>query len=287
MPAGDLITADGQLEWRGLVLGAASPYRLTKLEGWLDLAEVRGQDTPRPNRHGLYQGSQLMGRRTITVSFLIKGAPLADAVRRLRAATAPTEQPLEEPLVVRLDGRSLLANARCVRRSIDVAKHYAVGLTAGAIQWQATDPRLYSTEESRQSTGLAARQPDGLPFPLAFPLLMGSGRPGGALLAANAGDVAVWPEWTVQGPVLGPVITNQDTGQSLVFDPTFAVLEGQRLVIDTDRRTVLLNGVDRNDRLLRRDWFPIPAAGAVRVGFLAERDDPAALLTGRWRDATI
>ncbi|GAA0605584.1 hypothetical protein GCM10010174_22930 [Kutzneria viridogrisea] len=289
MTPGELITTDGQLEWRGVLLGTASPYRMTKLEGWLDLAEVRGQDTPRPT-HGLLQGSQLMGKRVVTLTYLIKGVPVESfgaAVATLRAITAPAERPLEEPLVIRLDGQSWQVNARCVRRSINVAKYYSLGYTTGSIQWQATDPRLYSTVESTSATGLAAPQTDGLPFPLVFPLVMGTGRQGGVLLARNAGDVATWPVLVVTGPVLGPVVTNRDTGQRLVFDPAFPVAAGQRLVLDTDTRTVLLNGANRNDRLLTRQWFPIPAHGSVHIGFEAGGFDPAARLTARWRHATI
>ncbi|QIS13583.1 phage distal tail protein [Nocardia arthritidis] len=290
MSAGDLITADGQIEWRGTLLGSASPYRMVRLEGWQDLAEVRGQDLPRPNRHGLFQGTQLMGKRVITLTYLVKGVPLAGfgaVIAKLREITAPTEHPVEEPLVARLDKQSWLANARCTRRTIDVAKYYSVGYTTGAIQWVATDPRLYSPAESTAQTGLPQPAVDGLVFPLRFPLVFGTGKPGGMLLARNDGDVAAWPVLEIVGPVRGPVIVNRETGQRLVFDGDFAIDAGQRLVIDTDARTVLLNGVSRNDKLLTRQWFPIPAHGSVRIGFTASDHDPAALLTVRWRHATI
>lgn len=290
MAVGDLITTDGQLEWRGTLLGSGSPYRMTGLEGWLDLAEIRGTDPERPNRHGLFQGGQLTGKRVITFSYLITGVPRAafgSTVGRLRTITAPAEQPLEEPLVVRLDGQSWQANARCVRRIINLEKYYAVGYTTGAIQWQATDPRIYSLVEQVAVTALPAPPTDGLRFPLVFPLDFGAGRPGGRLVAGNDGAVASWPVWEITGPVTGPVISDLDSGQRLVFDPGFTVDRGQRLVIDTDARTVLLNGVNRNDRLLTRQWFPIPAGGSVQVGFSAGSYDSAALLSVRWRDATI
>lgn len=290
MPAGDLITADGQLEWRGTVLGTGTPFRMTKLEGWLDLTEIRGQDPDRPGRHGAFQGGQLAGKRTITFSYLIKGVPLQDfgaVVQTLRNITAPTEQPVEEPLVVRLSGQSWLVNARCVRRTIDVERYYAVGYTTGAVQWQATDPRIYSQAEQTATVGLPAPPVDGLRFPLRFPLSFGTGRSGGRLIAANAGGAASWPVWEITGPVTGPVITNRDSGQRLRFDPAFTVGAGQRLVIDTDARTVLLNGVNYSARLFTRQWFPIPALGSVRVDFSAAAYQPTATLTGRWRHAII
>lgn len=290
MAAGNLITADGQLEWRGTLLGSASPYRMVQLEGWLDMAEVRLRDQERPGRHGLFQGTMLLGKRIVTLTYLIKGVPRAEfgaVVDRLRAITAPGEQTVEEPLVIRLDGQMWLVNARCVRRTINVQRYYSAGYTTGAIQWQATDPRLYSTAEQEAITGLPTRQTDGLPFPLEFPLVFGTDSRGGQLVAANTGSMPAWPVWEITGPVVGPAITNRDTGQRLVFDPGFTIQTGQKLVVDTDARTVLLNDVNRNDRLLTRDWFPVPADGSVRVGFTASSYDATARLTARWRHATI
>jgi hypothetical protein len=290
MPAGDQITADGQLEWRGIVLGTGTPYRMTKLEGWLDLAEVRGQDPDRPGRHGAFQGSLLAGKRTITLTYLIKGVPLeqfGSVITTLRNITAPAEQPVEEPLVVRLDGQAWLVNARCIRRTINVERYYAVGHTTGAVQWQATDPRVYSQAEQRAVTGLPAPPVDGLRFPLRFPLSFGSGRSGGRLIAVNDGGAASWPVWEITGPVTGPVITNRDTGQRLAFDPAFTVAAEQLLRIDTDARTVMLNDVNYSARLFTRQWFPIPPLSSVRVDFSAAAYHPTATLTGRWRHAII
>lgn len=288
--SGDLITADGQVEWRGTLLGTGSPYGMTKLEGWFDLADMRGDDHDRPGRHGMFSGSQLLGKRAITLSYVVKGVPreqFGAVIGKLRAITAPTEEPVEEPLVIRLDGEVWQANARCKRRTINVEKLYAVGYTTGAIQWEATDPRLYSATEQTAATGLPAPPVDGLPFPLQFNLVFGTGKPGGRLVATNRGGAATWPIFQIDGPVTGPVLANRDTGQRLLFDPGFTVELGQTLVIDTDSRTVLLNGVNHNDKLYTRQWFPIPAGGTVRVDFTASSYDPAALVTARWRDATI
>ncbi|MET9647570.1 phage distal tail protein [Streptomyces syringium] len=290
MPAGDLITRDGQLEWRGALLGAGTPYRMTRLEGWLDLGETRGANPDRPGRHGLLQGSLLLGRRTVTLSYLVSGVPrerFGQVVEDLRTLTAPGERPVEEPLVIRLDGRSWLANVRCVRRTVGVEKLYAVGHTTGAVQWEATDPRLYSPTEHRAATSLPAPPTDGLRFPLFFPLAFGAGKAGGRLIAVNRGGAATWPVWEIDGPVTGPMVTERDTGQRLVCHPDFTVARDQTLVIDTDARTVLLNGVNHNDVLLTRQWFPFPVGTPARVDFTATSYDPAARLTARWRDATL
>ncbi|GAA0638295.1 hypothetical protein GCM10010174_70190 [Kutzneria viridogrisea] len=288
MTAGDLITADGQLEWRGALLGSATPFRLTKLEGWLDLTEMRGDDYDRPSRHGMYPGASLMGKRVVTFSFLVKGVPLAQfqsMVDWMRALTAPVEQPVEQPLVIRLGGQSWMTMARCKGRTLNVDKYYALGYTTGAIRWEATDPRLYSPAEHVLTTPLASPATTGLKFPVQAPFDFGTGPTGGFLTATNTGSVASWPTLQIDGPVTGPVITNHATGERLAFDPTVPITAGQSLVLDTDQRAVTLNGGNASNLLLTRGWFPLLPGTATRLDFTASSYDPAALLTCRWRDA--
>jgi hypothetical protein len=288
MTAGDMITSDGQIEWRSTLLGSGTVFDLAKLEGWLDLPPFAGDDYDRPSRHGMYPGASLMRKRTVTLTFMVKGVPLAvfpSTVDTLRAVTAPTEDPAEEPLVIRLGGTSWMCMARCKRRSLNVDKYYSVGYTTGAIQWEATDPRLYSPAEHTSAVTLATAASSGLVFPLVFPLDFGSGPVGGYTTITNTGMVAAWPTFEVTGPCTGPIITQHETGQRLLFDPAFVVASGQTLRIDTDTRQITLNGVPANDKLFTRGWFPLQADVPTRIDFAAAAYDPASLLTVRWRDA--
>lgn len=289
MTAGDLITADGQLEWRGSLLGSGTPFRLADLSGWIDLVDFRGDDYDRPNRHGQFPGASLMGKRTITFSFKVTGVSLAGfqaVIDSMRALTAPVEQPVEEPLVIRLGGQSWRCMARCKGRILKVDKFYAVGYTEGAIRWDATDSKLYSPAEHAVTTPLASPPTTGLVFPLVFPLDFGAGPSGGFLSATNAGWVATWPTLQIDGPVTGPIITNHSTGQQLVFNPSFTVAAGQSLLIDTDQKQVTLNGVAMNNWLVTRGWFPLLPGVATRIDFAQVGSySSSALLTCRWRDA--
>jgi hypothetical protein len=286
--AGDLITGDGQLEWRSTLLGTGTSYGLTKVEGWLgDLPPFRGDDFDRPSRHGMFPGASEMSKRTVTWSGLIACPPgmlasLRDAVALM---TAPAEVPVEEPLVIRDIGTAWMCMARAKRRTVGIDIYTPVGYAQYAIQWEATDPKLYSPALHSASTPLASPPTTGLVFPLTFPLDFGAGPTGGFMSVVNAGSVSTWPTFTIAGPVTGPVLTNHATGQQLLFDPTFTVTAGQSLVIDTDQRQVTLNGIARNDLLFTRGWFPLNP-GTTRIDFTsAGAYSPSALCTVNWRDA--
>lgn len=290
MAAGDLITADWQLEWRGTLLGSGTPYGWSDLDGWLSLPGMRVDDQARPGRHGAYAGQQLSDERVVTYEFTVlpyAGQTFAQAVDTLRRITAVEEAPDEEPLVVRLSGTAWLVNARCTRRSLPVDRMYAAQARTSAVQWVATDPRLYSPAQQSLTVGLPSPGAGGLVFPLVFPLTFGTGLAGGNMALANTGTVTTWPTWQITGPVTGPVISNVDTGQVLSFDPAFAVAAGQTLIIDTDARTVTLQGVNRRDRLFIADWFGLRAAATANVRFSAAGGYTAGTLTALWRHATI
>ncbi|WP_052372635.1 phage distal tail protein [Amycolatopsis taiwanensis] len=267
--AGESITRDGQLEWRGTLLGATTPYRWRDLEGWLDLPDVRDGDVAYDNVHGYQPGQLLVERRTITYTFVISGdaEDFAAAQRTLRAATAPTENPVEEPLVIQLAGLKSMVHARVVRRSIPVPPNNASGYSVGAIQWRATNPRILHLPQQTPSTTPPAPGGGGLVFPLVFPLVFGSAQAGGELVLTNTGNAPAQPVWRITGPCTGPVITNADTGAQLAFDPTYVLPAGQSLKLSTEDRAVLLDsGVSRSNVMVTRGWFTLPV-GVTRVRF--------------------
>jgi hypothetical protein len=289
-----LLTADAQIEWRGTILGSLSPYGWENLEGWYDLPEQRGSNAPLPAFHGSFPGRKTSGDRVITYDYIARTDTLTefrDAMRELRRVTAPTEDPVEEPLIVRLDGEPLLAWARCVRRIIPTDRLYGLGIAHGSVQWEATDPRLYSVEEHSADAELATPGSSGLDFGsggLDFGsggLDFGTSQQGGVLTAQNAGHVPTWPTFEVAGPCTGPIITY--SGRVLKFDPAFALLAGQTMVIDTRPtwRTVEINGVSVRQKMLVDQWTALQPEVDTQIQFTAAAFNAASKLTVRWRDA--
>lgn len=290
MTAGDLITADWQIEWRGVLLGSGTSYGWSNLDGWLDLPGMRIGDQARPGRHGAYAGQQLADERVITwdATMYPATASFAAAVDVLRRVTAVEEAPDEEPLVIRLSGTAWLVNARVTRRRLPVDRRYNAQAVPVVVQWVATDPRLYSPQlQTSGAVGLPSPGAGGLVFPLVFPLTFGTGQAGGNFSLVNTGTVTTWPTFRIDGPVTGPVVTNVTTGQQLQFDPAFAVAAGQVLLVDTDTRTVTLQGVNRRSSLWVADWFGLPPGVTTSLKFTAAGGFTAGTLTAQWRHATI
>jgi phage-related protein len=282
MAEGDLITADRQIEWRGLLLGADRIYGLRTLEGWVDLPSLRIGIEPRSGRHGAYSGQLLSDHRTVTVDLQVRGegSEFTDAVRELRRVTASSENAPEEPLVIQWDGRKQMCMARCIRRMIPSEySSYPMGLAPASVQWVASDPRLFELPAQLITTGLAVSVGE-LVFPLVFPLSFGIGGTQGTIQLTNTGNSDSWPTFVITGPVTAPSIVNNTNGRVLAFKSTTVIPAGQVWEVNTNHRTVTILGtnVSRNSELLVRQWFPIPAGETHFIKFSSSVYDVAAQL---------
>lgn len=292
MAAGDLLTANGQLQWRTLLMGNGTAYPVAGLEGWWDLPDARGVNEPRPSTHGNYLGLLLSNARMITVTLHVPEGPtgnLASRLDTLRSTMARAETPVEESLAIQLGGTKYLVNARIRRRSIPVNPDYPAGYAQVVVQFETTDPRIYSLAEYVASLALAAATSGGLDFGSSG-LDFGSGgldfgpSPTGSVAVINNGHVDTWPILEIDGPVTGPHIVFSDTGRVLHFDPTWTVLTGQTLVIDTRQRTCLISGVSVRQRLLTAQWTSLPI-GSSTILYQAAAYSASTVLRVRWRDA--
>lgn len=291
--AGELVTADSQVQWRGTLLGPGTSFGTFTLEGVWDLPGQRGSNPALPSFHGSYLGQKLSVDRVITWNFKSKvgRSGFAAALNTLRRITAPAENPDNEPLAFRIDGLTLLVNARVIRRVIPTDEAYALGYTAGAVVWEANDPRMYGVSEKSASANLAVAAGGGLDFGgggLDFGsggLDFGVGTSGGQLFALNGGHVPTWPRFEVDGPVPGPLITYG--GRQLAFDPAWTVLAGQTMSIDTapGHRVVEINGVSVRQRLFVPQWTALQPGENTRIQFQGGAYDANATLRTYWRDA--
>lgn len=285
--AGELITADAQLEWHGVAMGPGTDIGLTGITGWYGLPGARRITFDRPGRHGGLPGELRAGERVVEAQLLfhdVGDAASFTATRRaLAAALAWSENPVEEPLVVRLDGETTMVSARVLAFDLPTTLDYVRGFATGAVQWVATDPRRYGMVLRSASTKLAAPIEGGLAFPLAFPLDFGPGLAGGTITLHNNGNTPASPVFEVIGPITGPIITCQETGARLLFRDDFTIGTGQRLRIDTDTGVVMLGAANRRNELTVADWFTVPAGGSKLIRFTASSGTGS--LVGFVRDA--
>lgn len=291
---GEGVTVTVQIGWRDTIIDSSlGSVGFVELRGWLDSPDIRQNDADRSGRHGQIPGQLLAGSRIFEIDWLILDG-LASTLYAMQTATALDEDPVEEPFM--LSGIAPWPAQQVACRPTHwavptAAQFFRSNLRQGTWQFKATDPRVYSADQNQLVTGLAISGGSGVPWPAGYPLNFGPLPSGGSINVPNAGSAATWPVFILDGPLTGPSITNLDTGRTIAFNPGFVLPAGQRVIIDTDAKSITQNGVSRRDSVLTAQWFPIPGSrpatpSVVRLGFSAVAAE-AGLLTVQWRDAWL
>lgn len=259
---GEQITADWQMEYRGLLIGDGTEFDFVRIEGLLDIQEMHTSDRPRLRRHGNHPGDDFLGGRTVTLTMEIYGASQSELktnVSRFLSAFRPGVA--ESPMAIRVPGvgdEVSLIFARPRRRTSAINTTYAAGLASVVVEMHASDPRIYSLPLNLLSASpeiISAK----LSWPLTWPLVWTSSTNtgGGSIVAVNAGNFPVAPIIRFDGPVTDPRIENTVTSEEIRLNGTIG--EGDYIVVDTSRRTILLN--NETSRYSRLDpdskWFDL------------------------------
>ena len=245
--------SDWQFSLSNVLLGAAQPLGILKVEGLGDLATIRSQDVPRARDHGELVGLDLYGGRDVTFSVWAKtdGTSLQDTLLNFAAATVVGLE-TEQPLWFQLPNYPLLCvMCRPRKRTTPWDVTYAASQIGMPVaQFHCTDPRVYATGQS-VTVGLP-NPTAGLSFPISFPISFGSTSPSGVTVT-NAGNTEMRPVLVITGPVTNPTVQNASiTGTpALTFsNPTqvsYTVLAGDQLVVDLGNPSSILyytGGVD-------------------------------------------
>jgi hypothetical protein len=278
--------ADYQLAIGTLTLGAGTKYQLRGGPEGLGLPDLRTSDTPRPQDHGLFWGSDYFGKRTLTLDVTILGDDPGDAAAKMDALAAVWQPPAGSeatvPLTLDLPGqvaRTLDGRPRRAAYNLDNLK---AGIIVATLQYEAADPRLYSAETVLSTA--AATTGGGRTYNRVYPLVYAAGGTGGTLLATNLGNVPSRPVLRVNGPSNTPRIENITAGKVLAANLTVAA--GEFLEFDLDAHTVLLNGTaSRYGSLVAgSSWWEI-APGANSIRFTSA--DSAGTLDVHFRSAWL
>lgn len=246
---GDLITAPGQLEWRGLVIGEGTFYCTESLQGWESLPGVDRSSVTRAGRDGAYPGTVLAQERIIdwSGSIFMDGRQTYDVRQALIAATAIRGDAVEEPIVLRTDDAVYLAWGQVIARSIPLTTPYRRWVDNVEIQWACSDPRRYRLpgDGSASLTATATLPVAGVGFayPLIYPLDYGALGSDGTRTVENDGSVPTPIMATFWGLLGTPqiIIDNPDgSTMTTTFDVDLAA--GEHLDVDALNGTVLLQG---------------------------------------------
>lgn len=289
MAAGDLITSDYEIEFRGLLTGGESDIALVQIEGLVDLPPVRSADQILLRRHGAHPGDDFSDVRSIVVTYELHSATaagFADLVSDLQQAFSPGG--VEIPFVFQIPGvaggAKALIWARAKRRQLPVNLDWFYRQPLATIELVATDPLLYSASESSGATSLPSAG-GGLTFPATAPLTFGAVSTGGTISAVNSGSFDTDITLRIDGPVTNPRVESLTAGKTIAVNITLAT--GEYLVIDTKARTVLLNGTASRYSSLDTSsrWFTL-APGTNEITFRASTPT-VATLAAVWRSAWL
>jgi len=271
----------------GAVDSSGVAWFLQDAEGW-DSPDVRSEYTERESDHGAWASPVYFGGRPITLTGTIEAqsrAALQGAAEQLYAAASLSDTTLTvwedtpKQATVRRSGKILLKYVS------DRVATYSVIVTAA-------DPRRYSTVLQTGTTALPSTT-GGLTFPITFPIAFSATTVSGQINATNTGSMDTRPVLTIAGPVTAPVVSAlyaDGTVRQLIYSLDLGA--GDVLVIDTDARTVILNGSTSRRRFMTVSggWPTIPAAvngtpTTVAYQFQSSTYNASAMLTATWRSA--
>jgi hypothetical protein len=275
---------EGQVQLRTLVMGDGTDYRIQSgFNPWSRHARA-DQGAGRAWADGSWSGAEFQAEAIVPIRILVV-APAGTAAwlaahQALLAAFAPSHTDLELRFVIGGAEYVMYGRPRMVEPETDLI---GLGMAYTQAAFVALDPMIYSGAEHVESVGLPMTS-GGLTLPVTLPFTIGATVAGGSLTLANAGTAPTGLLLRIDGPVAEPRVSLQtDAGtETLWLDLTLDT--GQWLDIDTQARTVYLNGTASRRGQAYGDWPLLPTSGG-ELSWTAAAYEAAALLTVTWHDS--
>lgn len=259
--------------------GIGQNVQVLFVEGLEDVPALRVQDEGRGYSDGMFTGRDFLNGRSITMSLQIMGDPSGAGGASTSMQTYL--QAMKANLISQTTGTGVLQiylpnrgvqrlNARVRRRSIKIDPEYTYGKAYAMVEFFCPDPRIYSDTLSSflfsPISGWFRAYNKTYSMNYTF---FGSGQ--SSYTVTNSGNYETYPVFTFTGNSLtgtnGVAITNSTTGKILSF-PNVSLGATDVLVVDTDMKTVTLNGVAARNLLSNSSqWFSLPAGTATTLTY--------------------
>ena len=286
MATGDLVTGDWQFEFGALLVGGTTGYDVRLVDGLGGMAGIVTGDQRLLDRHGMTAGTDYLTGRQIVVELTINTtdhsarATLIDALNRaFRPGQAEQALVFQVPSIAGGGKRRVLCRVRDRSSTVDPERFNA--LSEVSLLLGATDPRIFDDAVSTSQTTLVSIS-GGRTYPLTFPRTYASVSAGGTIAADNTGTWDTPVVLRIDGPCQNPQVTNTSDGS--VLGLTITVADGDFIELDSENRTVLLNGTaSRYQFLTSSAWFDL-APGVTNLEFRAATATTATL-TATFRSA--
>jgi hypothetical protein len=267
----------------GTAVGAGCPVGFTEVTNLRGSGELRDADLDVPDGDGALPGLSLVGAKTVGITFSMTApaggleAALGTLVRNWQNVPDPGAAPLRagqylaaiaagqnptSALQFQLPGRPvpLLAIGRPGKLDLPVGIDYQYGQVDVPAEWKILDGLVYDATVNTATANLPMKS-SAATFPLTFPISWGQSS-NNTLQAVNAGNYTAKPVFVITGPATTPRIVNVATGQYLRLNLT--LVAGDVVVINTQSKSVKLNGANRNNALDYGSTFhTVPPGGAA------------------------
>lgn len=272
---GDDLDGPGQLSLNGFRLGSGTVYGLEELIGAdIDLPGVDNGNVLNPSSDGAMPGRKLSQPRIITASFKVR-APrdeMRATMEAFRDNTPLADSDEEVDLAIQVLDTIYLARGAVTRRSAPINKHYRLGLAKAVLQFECSDPRLYSRDLG------SANISDGQ-----------------TVAVTNLGNRRTRPLVRIPGPADTPRlevfrVLADGTEDLRVLEFDLAVADGDTLTVDIARGTAELDDESSQTRYLTGASVGLPSwvlgRGTSEVTYDTE-PGTAPPLTMLWRHAWL
>lgn len=220
-----------------------------KIDGW---GSPKGTltVTQKPRAHGGWRSESFLTPRIIVVGGTIQ-APSPGALATARHALNAAVSLSDTTFSVTEYGETLTATV--TRQDEVLYGDETETWTTFSIQLVAEDPRRYGPVIS-QSTFMPSSS-GGLTLPLTIPFTISGVVTNGTIGIVNPGNVTSGAKMRIDGPVVGPIITDVGSGNQLVLSSSYSLSTGNWLDIDPEARTIRENGqASRIGYLTSRGW---------------------------------
>jgi phage-related protein len=244
--------------------GAGTNVQIMSIDGLDDLPSLRVQDDNRGYADGAFTGRDFLNGRIITFYLQVLGDPSGNPSLSMQNNLAV----MKSKLISQSTGFNQLAMkiptrgqqyiyARVRKRTITIDPNYVYGRAFVAVEFFCPDPRFYDAATSGAALSPITLQ--GRTYPRVYPMIY-TNTTGltNSQAFINTGNYTTYPLLTFTGICSTPTITNLTTGATLSFNISLG--SSDILVVDTDMRTVVLNGNTnvRNTLSGGSTWFGFP-----------------------------
>lgn len=280
--------------------GGDSVYQIMTIDGLEDLPVIRNQDDNRGYQDGMWTGRDFLSGRTILMVITVRGNSnnsMSYYLDLMQKSLIPQQQGTGL-LQFKLPNNNLQRiNARVRRRALQINNNYSSGLATATYEFFCPDPRYYDDELQSVDLYNPAAFTTGRTYdrvytaaatPNANPNQTGMYFGGGSAATnaiTNNGWATTYPEFTITGPCINPKITNTANGNYLLVN--YAMANTDTLIINTDLRTVTLNGVNRRALLNNSSTWFAADPGTSYYTFDAQGTGAGTTCLTTWRSAYI